>query len=244
MSKKNIEDRKCSSCGYVYKSDETICPVCGHSISKPYTSESHGGARLALKILFLVVILAGSYFVSSNLYVKKNANIPKKNAHSYNYQSGMDKTLDALANVIIPDSDEENIVIECISSCDSRFKLLAARTLLYWAAYSMDKREFYIKKASSVLTDPIFEMKKEAIGLFISMISLKTFDPDEMSVISKELSLSACSDDRELRKKAFELIAMLPYDRSICPCLDHMSEFSIFSEYEKSYRAYCLSLKH
>ncbi len=230
--------KKCSSCGYIYQSDETSCPVCGNSNSKSCNIESNKGGPFALKILLFVAIVLAFYLVYYNPLKKKQINSTKKNMLLYDYKNGMDKTLDALANVIIPDPEEENVVIDCISSCDSRFKLSAVRTLLYWAAYSMDKRQFYLKKAASVLNDPIFEMKKEAIGMFISMLSLKTFNPGEMSVFSKELSLLACSD-RELREKAFELIVMLPYDKSICQCLDHMSEFSKFSKYEKSYKMYC-----
>ena len=48
-------------------------------------------------------------------------------------------------------------------------------------------------------------MKNEALGLFISMLSLNTFNPEEISVLNEEIASCACSSNVILKSKAIEV---------------------------------------
>lgn len=173
-------------------------------------------------VAFLAGFFGFRYAVSEKSLPVKKIKLPEQK----DYLSGVESSIESLAMVIIPDAQEENTVLNYARMGNDRVKLAAARTLLYWAAYSIDRRKFYIKSAGALLSDSDFKMKKEAIGLFISMLSFNTFQPSEFSVISKDISFCLCSADASLREKSMELALLLVPDRSICGCLVSFSEDS------------------
>lgn len=238
--------RKCSSCGYIDKARRSLCPVCGADMKKAiYVNEPAKKIPLYYLPFIALAFLAGFYGFRYLVLPKASPVKKMKLPAQADYLSGVESSLDSLAMVIIPDTQEENIVLKYAGSGNDRIKMAAARTLLYWAAYSLDRREFYIKNAGALLSDPDFKMKKEAIGMFISMLSLKTFQPSEFSVILKDLSSCVCSSDNSLREKAMELALLLEPDRSICGCISSILKDSgagknaVNSRYVK----YCLKAR-